>query len=651
MLAPLHKDPSATNTYLENHATTFSINSGIWWGIFGVLSLITENYAKKYLSQSRKNDIENYYKLSLPSDGEELLDYDSMHDQIIQKKSSGKSQTLFTENDKKNRILRYLNSLFSWLSWLSISSIPAWLSGFDVISLSFGIFSSVAILLLRLYLSLYYNCPVIVIEETRGITRYQKVLTSMITLHPRKIAAGLACVFLAGLFMNMLTYKSCFNEHVDATFEPIFYGGKYIYSSAFTRRLYLDKTCPPGPPCQLYATLPFDTATSVFLNVHTHTDIRTITVNFDTEEVYKTNGKLGQKAQSSYYISPPGYDSVGERNIHNILLTDLTPDTKYIIEIFYDGKTQKQTSYQTLPSKESQANFNLIYGGDIGFSKAAQDLSILAAEKDPRVLIIGGDLAYDDGHASCYHTLDKAMSMLQSLVNDKLKRLVPLLIAVGNHDVGWKSLATVDKTTNENGPSYFTGYPQHLPPDGLCQSIRVPEVNERMTYHAHMLGKVLNVVLDSGYSMHYGGEQLTWLEKISEEYQQYPKIAIYHNPLVMPCGDEADRKSAEVGAEIWRPVFDKYKYMTAFEHHTHYFKRSYAILADGTRSEEGVLYLGSGAWGVKPDECEGKFDLFESVATINHIWIATVNQAANTIHYEVIGKNGTIDTPFTVNLR
>jgi len=462
------------------------------------------------------------------------------------------------------------------------------------------------------------------------------------------VIIGLGCVFIAGLFMNILTYKSCFNEHVDGTFETVFYGGKYIYSSAFTRRLYMDKVCPPGPPCQLYATLSFDTATTVFLNVHTHVDVKTITINYDTEEIYNNNnGKFTKQAQSSYYISPSGYDSTGERNIHNILLQQLNPDTKYIIEVFYDGKSQKKTFYQTLPSKDSSSKFNIVYGGDIGYSKAAQDLSTIAVEKDPRVLIIGGDLAYDDGHASCYHTLDKTMSMLQNLINEKLGRLVPLIVAVGNHDIGWKSLAKVNKDVTENGPTYLTGFPQHV----VGAGDRVPEIKARLTYHPHMIGKVLNLVLDSGYSRHYDDvEQLSFIEKISELYGEHPKIAIYHNPLVMPCGDEEDRRSSREGEHIWRPLFEKYKFMTAFEHHTHYFKRSYPLFMNGTRGEEGVLYLGSGAWGVEPEECEGKYDMFESVASINHIWIATINQEADTIRYEVLAKSGTL-SDFTVNMK
>lgn len=48
--------------------------------------------------------------------------------------------------------------------------------------------------------------------------------------------------------------------------------------------------------------------------------------------------------------------------------------------------------------------------------------------------MIGGDVAYDDAMSTCYYSWDTFLSMFDNL-NNKLGRLIPMITAVGNHDV------------------------------------------------------------------------------------------------------------------------------------------------------------------------------------------------------------------------
>lgn len=54
---------------------------------------------------------------------------------------------------------------------------------------------------------------------------------------------------------------------------------------------------------------------------------------------------------------------------------------------------------------------------------------------DPDVILIGGDIAYDNAVSACYWTWDLFLDQL-GLLQQRLKRLVPVVYGVGNHDLG-----------------------------------------------------------------------------------------------------------------------------------------------------------------------------------------------------------------------
>jgi predicted MPP superfamily phosphohydrolase len=65
---------------------------------------------------------------------------------------------------------------------------------------------------------------------------------------------------------------------------------------------------------------------------------------------------------------------------------------------------------------------------------------------NPDIIILGGDTVYDNGLRSCYYSWDNFYSMFEP-VYDSLGRLVPLVMSIGNHDVGFDAL---DPVTIEN---------------------------------------------------------------------------------------------------------------------------------------------------------------------------------------------------------
>lgn len=65
---------------------------------------------------------------------------------------------------------------------------------------------------------------------------------------------------------------------------------------------------------------------------------------------------------------------------------------------------------------------------------------------NPDIILIGGDIAYDDGMRSCYYSWDNFYDIFHHL-NTKIGRLVPLVLTIGNHDVGFDALTNISLNT------------------------------------------------------------------------------------------------------------------------------------------------------------------------------------------------------------
>jgi len=81
-----------------------------------------------------------------------------------------------------------------------------------------------------------------------------------------KIAAVCAIVFPLFMYRSCLTF---YNAEVGYYNHKLGFG----VNTYFTRMFQLKTSCPPGPPCHMYATVPEDPSYAFFLNLHTHKDV------------------------------------------------------------------------------------------------------------------------------------------------------------------------------------------------------------------------------------------------------------------------------------------------------------------------------------------------------------------------------------------
>ena len=123
---------------------------------------------------------------------------------------------------------------------------------------------------------------------------------------------------------------------------------------------------------------------------------------------------------------------------------------------------------------------------------------------------------------------------------------------------------------------------------------------DRLSYHYHTIGPTIHFHLDSGY-IHTHADQVSFVEETLKSNPGLYRFANYHNPIYPGCANQNPESNkmrvVAEGIDNWVPLFDKWNFTTALEHHTHFRKMTYR-LRNSTRDVAGTRYIGDGSWGV-----------------------------------------------------
>lgn len=295
------------------------------------------------------------------------------------------------------------------------------------------------------------------------------------------------CVFLV-----VATKGTCVCYFTDKYGIKVDKEGAYL-STDFTRLLTLDKVCKDDEVCHLYATVPADPSTSVFFNAHSGLPLDTLTF------VLKRNNETIREMLSDKPYRMDNVESIGQRNVHSVLITGLTANTLYDLEVKNSkGEILKQVGYKTTPGSNASI-VKIAAGGDLGMNAQAELMTSYLKDFDPDIVILGGDTVYDDALRTCYYSWDIFYSMFRP-VYTHLNRLVPIIMSIGNHDVGFDALNPISlPSAKEYLPLFFVYNPQHTTPDGED----VPAIDQRSSSHYHVVGPTLHFNMDSGYIQNY----------------------------------------------------------------------------------------------------------------------------------------------------
>jgi Calcineurin-like phosphoesterase len=339
-------------------------------------------------------------------------------------------------------------------------------------------------------------------------------------------------------------------------------------------------------------------------------------------------------AAEIFVIKPENLESKGERLVHTALLTNLIAGTIYEITVrFGQEGHEKFLRYKAPPN----GKMRIVVGGDVGNTKRAKAISsMIGKQLKPDVIFIGGDIAYDNDLRSCYYTYDKILEQIEMIYTD-IGHMIPIILAIGNHDVGFDASTGILKTLDLLSSFYFLYFPQHF--DDYVKT--VPAVKSRRTNHFHQIGNIIFFTLDTGYIKGYD-EQVGWIEDISTKFYDKIKFAGYHVPIYTTCTQNFQDEF--YGQTFWVPVFDKFKFQASFEHHQHILSKTYP-LRDSAFDPKGTYYLGDGAWGADLfPNCTGPYPdlskIFEFEKNLGHIWLMDIYEEEKTITYAAYNEEG-----------
>jgi len=347
--------------------------------------------------------------------------------------------------------------------------------------------------------------------------------------------------------------------------------------------------------------------------------------------------------------------------VHSALLTGLMAATEYKLHVEVDNvniSSLQHWRFRTAPVRGHKVD--LVLGGDMGSSDEVTKLMAISIGDNstwPAGVLMGGDIAYDNGMTTCWPVWDDWLLRWDGAMRSA-KRLVPLIFAVGNHDVGVEAVAsTKPPRVRAAEIPYISFFPQHAAttcshagPANSCSNQQVPQVTERRPHHVHRIGDVLVLSLDSGYTevVDSGSSQLNWASIVLQNVAPSTAVcAMYHVPIYPSTIEHiADWESGPSGA--FAPFFDTHGVHLAFENHVHAFKRT-VPLKSHRASEDGTVYLGDGRAGVSglgvPDEDGLIANTSEPRLAVasqarNHVWL--MNMDGGTISLRAIDPDGVV---------
>jgi acid phosphatase type 7 len=327
-----------------------------------------------------------------------------------------------------------------------------------------------------------------------------------------------------------------------------------------------------------------------------------------------------------------------EMVLNRVFLKELDPDTDYVFCLNSDIDQAKKYRFKTMSNQLFQP-VRFVVGGDAYYHyDLFCKMNAMVARLSPDFVVLGGDIAYAANHGGSFKQSDWEWRRWKTFFKrwseqmiDENGRLIPLLVAVGNHDTKG-SYQTMKSKKREPG-LFFSFFP-------FKESFG--------TYRNLLFGNYLALfLLDTGHVHPIDREQTAWLaDALKESSQVSYKMAVYHQPAYGAYGNTNNRKAMLI-RKNWSPLFEQYDLQLAFEHHNHVYARSKPIKEEKIASD-GVVYLGEGTWGVEPRKALSPSELFylEKSGQPNAVYLVTLGQ--KDCHLFAIDIDGKIFDEFTV---
>jgi acid phosphatase type 7 len=399
---------------------------------------------------------------------------------------------------------------------------------------------------------------------------------------------------------------------------------------------------PPDPPRQVATTEParFDPV-GVFLTWQ-RDPTTTMTIDWHTtaddrrpELQYRQSGETSWQSRAGSSFPFPFSD----RTIHRVELTDLEPGTTYD---FRFGEDSRSYVFRTMPA-DAHRPIRFAAGGDVRGDLARMEATHeRAAAQDVEFIIWGGDLAYADGREDRVERWHEFFDGYKSRLITAENRVIPAIVAIGNHEVRGGYYHRDDHPLRSDGPPYS---------EDDDSRVRIAPYFYRLFafpgqpgYNVLDFGNYMSIIsLDTDHTNPVDGAQARWLEQVLADRQQVPHIFPHYHVTAYPSVRHFDGDVQSRIRQHWVPLFEQYNVRTAFENHDHAYKRTYPI-RQGSMDPTGVVYLGDGTWGVTPrvvgrDHDEDAWYL-ASAASSRHFILVTIHGSHQ--HFLAIDPEGNV---------
>jgi hypothetical protein len=352
----------------------------------------------------------------------------------------------------------------------------------------------------------------------------------------------------------------------------------------------------------------------------------TMTIHWQTVDEAKTELYFRAAATTNAWKAVAGNSHPlpgSVRKVHTVELTGLLPATDYNF-CFWPG--ERVFKFRTMP-KDLSRPVRFIDGGDVYSDRTVLDaMNELAGKLDPSFVVFGGDLAY-----SCGGDKPEKMERWEAYFDSwKQKartpdgRLVPMLVAIGNHEV-----PPLGNQPAEKVAAFYSLFSMPGP----------------QGYNVLDFGRYLSLfLLNTAHTQPIEGAQTKWLQHTLAERRRVPHLVpTYHVPAYPSYRPDDTGGSATLTKKIrdqWCPLFERYGVKIAFEHHDHTFKRTLPIRA-GKVDPKGVVYLGDGAWAVTPRKPDAKPRWYlAKTASVRHFHLVTLYSDAR--HVLSVNEHGQV---------
>jgi acid phosphatase type 7 len=358
-----------------------------------------------------------------------------------------------------------------------------------------------------------------------------------------------------------------------------------------------------------------------------------IVIDWQTAAADAREAVTWRKVDSDHWFTTdagPVHFPGSERHAYRASLENLEPATTYE---FRAGSAGRVYRFRTMP-REMDRDILFAAGGDTRHTQEMMEKTARQAVlHDLDFIIIGGDLAYADGNPANVNRWHEWFDAYQTLIRED-GRVIPMVASIGNHETSTAYFHRATDFENSDAwrervaPFFFNlfAFPGHP------------------GYGALDFGNYLTLLaLDTDHVTPIDGAQRSWLEERLEQRSDVRHIFPFYHVPAYPSVRRFDGSVSTRVRQHWVPLFEQHNIRLVFESHDHAYKRTHPIRS-GVVAENGIVYMGDGAWGVGVREIGREHDepawYLAQAASVRHFIL--VRLEGDAIHAETIDEDGNV---------